>query len=255
MIGLGSELHPQGERAQAAVGPVAAPVAAEKPRRKPVQVEAVTIHVAGVDARPEAVERDALGGGLEVSQDEARDEGDIAEACEVVSGQLEVAADGGEELDLLVLRLRDAALEDPGDPEDDGVLRGLVREVPALQIAEAIVAGTELRGVGLQGEAGADAVADRSGLGDAVFGGELAVLREGRPVLLGNVGVGERGEVLDRGLGRSRDGGREACDGEGLTQALGVADPALHRLGVHVARKLARDRRGELGELIEPHLF
>jgi len=132
-----------------------------------------------------------------VGQHETSNERDIAEADQMMRRQSQPGSGVREQLSLLNNILRGTAPQDAGNPEDETVLGGFVREVPVLKVPEAVVAGAGLRGVDLESEAGADAVADRVGDRNALLGGQLAVDGAGRLVPLRDGGVGDRDEVVD----------------------------------------------------------
>ena len=198
---LASEfLHPQGEDAEIAIPPPAgAPVVAAQPgAAEAAEAEAGAVRAAGVGTDPVVVERDPLTRRLVVREDETGVERDLAEVREVVLRQFEPRADRSEEFELLVAGLLGALGDEARNPEDDAVLRRLVREVPVLEVGELLVARAGLRGVVADREARLDAVADCRGGRDAPLGGERPVLGERRLVVRRNFRVRDGREVLDR---------------------------------------------------------
>lgn len=168
-------------------------VAVQAVRIEVAEAQAVAIHVQGVGTRPVAVERDALARDPEVRQDEAGEERRRAEAREVGLGQVVARPEFGEERLLLVHGLARRVREETGNPKHDAVSGGLVvPEIPVLEVAPVLVAGTGGGRVLLQGEAPAHLPGHGPGVGE--FRGEAPPLGRGLAKLLGEVLVAHRRE-------------------------------------------------------------
>lgn len=184
----GQELHPHRERADAAEADgIPAPTAEQAILVEAAEADTVAAHGQGVGSRPLEAERDALSPTrvLVVGQDEASQEGGAPEVREVMLGKLELLAHFRETGELLVLGLGHAVLDQPRNPEDISVLRGLVvLELPRVlvQVLPLVVAETRRRCVLTQRVARLDLPENRAVVAEfstevAPLGGKVRELR------------------------------------------------------------------------------